>query len=302
MTGATGNIFTDTWDILKKTFKGWNDSEPFRQSAIVAFYSIFSLPALLLITVTIAGYFWGEEAVSGKLSDEISGMIGADAALMIEVMISGAVENEDSELMFYIGLVILLFGSTTVFYHLQKSLNKIWGVEPSPEKQWLKYIRDRVFSFGVVLIIGFLMLISLLITSLLTAFSTWIQRFVPEYLMVLFHVVNIVISLLIISSLFAMLFRFLPDARIKWKYIWTGSIVTAVLFEAGKYALSIYFGEADPASAYGSAGAIVLILLWISYVCLILFFGAEFTLQWAKKFGHGIKPDKNARLVEPQKD
>jgi membrane protein len=302
MEKSTGNIFLDTWDVLKKTFKGWNDSEPFRQSAIIAFYSIFSLPALLLIIVTIAGYVWGEQAVSGMLSQEISGMIGPDAAEMVETMLSGAVEREDSQLMFYIGLGILLFGSTTVFYHLQKSLNKIWGIQPEPEKQWLKYIRDRIFSFGVVLIIGFLMLISLAITSLLTAFDSLIQQYVPDFLMVLFHIINILLSLAIISTLFALIYRFLPDGVLEWKSTWIGAFVTALLFEIGKYGLGIYFGQTNPASAYGSAGAIVLILLWVSYVCLILFFGAEFTFQWAKKFGHGIKPKENAKLVEPQRD
>jgi membrane protein len=302
MKKPTGNIFIDLWDVLKTSVIAWNDSDPFRQSAIVAFYSIFSLPALLFITVTIAGYIWGEQAVQGKISEEIGSMIGNDAARMVEVMVASAVEQEGSLLMFYVGLGILLFGSTTVFYHLQKSLNKVWGVEPQPEKMWLKYIRDRVFSFGVVLIMGFLMLISLVLTSFLAAMNNWLQEMVPDILMFLFHFVTILISLTMISVLFALMFRYLPDVRVSWKPIWIGSILTAVLFEIGKYALSIYFGEADPASAYGSAGAIVLILLWVSYVCLILFFGAEFIFHWARKFGYQIKPTKNAKIGVPQKD
>lgn len=302
MANASGNIFIDIWDVIKKTFIGWNEMDPFRQSAIVAFYSIFSLPALLFIIITIAGYFWGEEAISGKISEEIGGMIGSDAARMVEIMVAGAAEQEDSKLMFYIGIGILLFGSTTVFYHLQKSLNKVWGVEADPKKAWLKYLKDRVFSFGIVLAIGFLMLISLIITSLLTSFGSWIQQFVPDILMVVFHLANILIALVVITTLFALMFRILPDAKVEWKSIWVGSFVTALLFEIGKYAISLYFGQADPASAYGGAGAIVLILLWVSYVCLILFLGAEFTLQWAKKFGHGITPKEGAKFVGVQKD
>jgi membrane protein len=298
MKKATGNIFIDFWDVLKETFKGWNNIDPFRQSAIIAFYAIFSLPALLFIIIFVAGYFFGEDAIQGKISEEIAGMIGPDAANIIETMVAGAAEQEDSKLMFYIGIAILIFGSTTVFYHLQKSLNRVWGIEAQPEKAWLKYLIDRFFSFGVVLSIGFLMLMSLVVTSLLTALGSWLQNYVPDILMVIFHFLNILLSLTVITTLFALMFRILPDGKIEWKSIWTGSFVTAILFEIGKYALSLYFGEADPASAYGGAGAIVLILLWVSYVCLILFFGAEFTLQYAQKFGHGIKLKVGAKRVE----
>ncbi|MBA3899659.1 MAG: YihY/virulence factor BrkB family protein [Bacteroidetes bacterium] len=302
MEKAIGNIFIDFWDVLKQTFIKWNEIDPFRQSAIVAFYAIFSLPALLFIIIFVAGYFWGEDAIEGKISEEIAGMIGSEAANIIEVMVAGAAEQEDSQLMFYIGLAIVLFTSTTVFYHLQKSLNRVWGIEAQPEKAWLKYLIDRVFSFGMVLSIGFLMLISLVVTSLLTAFGNWLQEYVPDVLMVIFHILNILISLAVITTLFALMFKVLPDAKIKWKSVWIGSFVTAILFEIGKYALSLYFGETDPASAYGGAGAIVLILLWVSYVCLILFFGAEFTLQYAKKFGHGVKLKEGAKWVGIQKE
>jgi membrane protein len=295
---STGNVFIDFWDVLKKTFIGWNAIDPFRQSAIIAFYSIFSLPALLFIIIFVAGYFFGEDAIEGKISEEIAGMIGPDAASIVETMVAGAAEKEESQLMFYIGIAILIFGSTTVFYHLQKSLNRVWGIEAQPEKAWLKYLIDRIFSFGVVLSIGFLMLMSLMVTTLLTALGNWMQNYVPDILMIIFHFLNILIFLGVITILFALMFRILPDAHIGWKSIWIGSFLTAVLFEIGKYALSMYFGKADPASAYGGAGAIVLILLWVSYVCLILLFGAEFTLQYAQKFGHGMKLKEGAKRVK----
>jgi membrane protein len=299
---STGNIFVDLWDVIKKTFTRWNDADPFRQSAIIAFYAIFSLPALLVILITIAGYLFGEDAVRGNISQEIAGMLGSDAANMIELMVANAVESDASTLMMIVGIGILIFGATTVFFQLQKSLNRIWGVVPKPDKAFMKYLRDRLFSFGLILAIGFLMMISLVITSMLTAFSGLIQQYVPEFLMVIFHIVNVLVSLLVIATLFALMFKILPDAKIRWKSVWVGASVTAVLFEIGKYALGIYFSEADPASMYGAAGSIILILLWISYVCMILFFGAEFTKQWAVKFGHGIVPKEGAELVEDNLD
>jgi membrane protein len=297
MATATGNFFIDIWDVIKKTFIRWNEADPFRQSAIIAFYAIFSLPALMVIIITIAGYAFGEDAIKGRISNEISGMLGADAAHMVETMVANAVEAEASTIMLIVGLGILLFGATTVFFQLQKSLNRIWGIRVKPEKAWLKYLRDRFFSFGIILVIGFLMLISLVVTSLLAALSEWMKNYIPDFLMVIFFILNIVFSLAIISVLFALMFKILPDAHIRWKSVWVGAIATAVLFEIGKFALGIYFGQAEPASMYGAAGSIVLILLWTSYVCMILFLGAEFTREYAIKFGHGIKPKENAELV-----
>ncbi|MBA3901275.1 MAG: YihY/virulence factor BrkB family protein [Bacteroidetes bacterium] len=299
---ATGKYFIDFWDVLKKTAKRWNDADPFRQSAIIAFYAIFSLPALLVIIITIAGYAFGEEAIEGKLSGQIAEMLGADAAEMVELMVANAAKTEASNLMMIVGIAILIFGSTTVFIQLQKSLNRIWGVRPIPEKAWLKYLKDRLFSFGIILVIGFLLLISLVVTSTLTIFSDLIKQYVPEVFMVGFHLINIVASLSIIATLFAMMFKILPDAIIRWKSVWKGAFLTAVLFEIGKYGISIYFGKADPASMYGAAGSIILILLWISYVCMILFFGAEFTKQYAIKFGFGIIPSASAELVDRRLD
>jgi membrane protein len=298
MEKATGNPFIDIWDVLKKTFKRWNDADPFRQSAIIAFYAIFSLPALLVIIIAIAGYAFGKDAIEGQLSGQIADMLGPDAANMIETMVANAAEAEASTLMMVIGIGLLVFGATTVFIQLQKSLNRIWGVRPIPKKAWVKYLKDRLFSFGVILVIGFLLLISLVITSMLTIFSDLIKEYVPEVFLLVFHLLNIIISLGIIATLFAMMFKILPDAIIRWKSVWVGAFLTAILFEIGKYGISIYFGEADPASMYGAAGSIILILLWVSYVCMILFFGAEFTKQYAIKFGFGIVPKQNAEIVK----
>ncbi len=288
----------DVWDVIKKTGIHWNESGPWRQSAILAYYSIFSLPALLLIIIVMAGYFFGEDAVSKELSVQISGILGRETARAVEGMIASAADTGSSTMAMLVGIGLLLFGATTVFYHLQLSLNRIWGVMPKPKQAFLKYVKDRLLSFGLVLIIGFLLLLSLIITSLLAILSDWLQSHWPVFSSAMVPLANYVISLLVTTTLFAMMFKILPDAIIRWRSVLVGALLTAVLFAIGQWGLSIYFSKTDPASVYGAAGAIILILIWTSYVAMILLFGAEFTRQWANKFGHGIKPKGNALLIE----
>lgn len=288
--------------VFKTSAIRWNDADPFRQSAIISFYAILSLPALLVMIISIAGYFFGEDAVSGNLSEEISEMIGSDAAVMIEDLVANASQAEEGTIGIIIGIGVLIFGATTVFFQLQKSLNRIWGVMPKPGGAIKKYLLDRLFSFGLILVLGFLLLISLVLSSLMAILSDYLQTILPSYLYVLINILNYLISLGVIATLFAAMFKMLPDAIIQWKSVWVGAFVTAFLFEVGKLGLSLYFGAAEPESVYGAAGSLILILIWISYVSMILFFGAEFTRTWAVEFGHGIKPKDNALLIEDHYD
>lgn len=292
------SILKDLWEVIKKTAIHWNESGPWRQSAILAYYSIFSLPALLLIIIVIAGYFFGEDAVSRELSAQISDMIGKESARSVEMMVANAAETGSSTLAMLMGIGFLLFGATTVFYHLQVSLNRIWGVMPKPKQAFLKYLKDRLLSFGLVLIVGFLLLMSLMVTTLLAILGDWLTEYWPQITSPLVSIINKSISLLVPSVLFALMFKILPDAIIRWRSVWIGAIITAILFAIGQWGLSVYFGKTDPASVYGAAGAIILILIWVSYVAMILLFGAEFTRQWANKFGHGIKPKGTAVLID----
>lgn len=280
--------------LTKQTYTEWNNDEPWRQSAVVAYYAIFSLPALLIIVITIAGQFFGEAAVQGRLSQEIGNAIGPSAAEEIETMISNAHQSEQSTFATIAGIATLIFGATGVFYQLQQSLNNVWEVMAKKDAGIKKLVMDRVSSFGVILVIGFLMLISLLLTTALTALSNFIQQHLPDYLLYVFYVVNFLVSFGIITLLFAMIYKILPDVDIEWRTVWVGAAVTALLFIIGKFALGIYFGKANPASAYGAAGSLILILLWTSYSCLILFFGAEFTQVYARTYGHRITPSKHA--------
>jgi len=291
----------DIPSLIKETYKDWVDDEPFDQSAIVAYYSIFSLPALLIIIVTIAGIAFGQKAVQDQISSQIGGMIGPDSAKDIQGMIANSYQQGNSGIALVIGVATLLFGATGVFIALQKALNRIWEVRINPDKSGLKMlIRARAISFGVILTIGFLLLISLVITAALTALSGWVEERMPDFFLYIFYVVDFLISISIITLLFAMLFRFLPDVNIEWKSVWTGAVITALLFVIGKYALALYFGKAEPGSTYGAAGSIILILLWVFYSCLIMFFGAEFTQVYARRYGHRVEPNENAVRIHDE--
>lgn len=293
---------SDLWSITKKTFSAWNAADPFRQSAVIAYYAIFSIPALLVIIITLTGFAFGQEAVQGEISKQIGLAIGESTAKQVEEMIAKAGEQKNSIWATIISIVTLILGSTGVFAQLQVSLNQIWEVKVVAKKKWLKSIKDRLFSFGLVLSIGFLMLISLLLSAGLSAFGDWIKLHFPDIMLLLFRLLNFIVSFGITSVLFALMFRILPDARIRWKDVIIGSIVTALLFVLGKFALGIYFGKANPGSTYGAAGSIVLMMLWVSYSCMILFFGAEFTKQFALHFGRKIEPTKDAELIALPED
>ncbi|MFO7978680.1 MAG: YihY/virulence factor BrkB family protein, partial [Bacteroidales bacterium] len=288
----------DLWDVLKKSYKRWNDANPWRQSAIIAYYAIFSMPALLLIVIYMAGYFYGEEAVSNQLSEQIQGVVGQDAANAVEAMVANAASTGSSLVAFWVGIAFLIFGATSVLYQLQLSLDHIWGVVPRPEKAFMKYLRDRFFSFLLILAFGLVLLLSLLLNSVVGIMGEWIKANLPDVVYNLIVVANYLIPLLLVAVAFALIFKVLPDAVIRWRSVGVGALLTALLFTLGQYLLGIYFREADPGSAYGAAGSIILLLVWISYVSMILLFGAEFTRQWAIKFGYGIRPKKNAEMID----
>ena len=292
------NIFK----LLKAAFINWYDRDPFREGAIIAYYSIFSLPGLLVVVITLAGYFFGADAVSGQLNSQISQAVGEDSAQMIQAIVKSSMESKDSVWATILGIGTIILGATAVFAQFQKSINNIWEVETSPTKSgiWL-FIQSRLFSFGLIISIAFLLLVSLLISSLLSAFSQWIQEYLSSSLLIIFVVADFVFSLAVTSVLFAMMFKILPDVKIKWNSVWIGAFITAVLFEIGKFALGLYFGNANPASGYGAAGSIILILLWTSYSSMIVFYGAEFTKVYSDHHYGVAPPTKHAVKVKVEK-
>jgi membrane protein len=281
--------------LLKTTFSKWNEKDPFRQSAVIAYYAIFSLPGLLVLVITIAGYFFGAKAVDQQILTQIQNTMGHDTAVQVKSMLETASQAKSSIIGSILGVIILLVGATGVFVELQKTLNMIWEVKTIAKKGIWPVLKSRLFSFGLILAIAFLLLVSLVISTILAAISDRVVSNDSVIFTSLMSILNFIFSLATISVLFALMFKILPDAKIKWKHVWLGAAVTGVLFTIGKTALAFYFGRADPGSGYGAAGSVVLILLWVSYSSMILFFGAEFTASYANFYSGKIPPTEIAK-------
>jgi membrane protein len=290
-------IIKDIGELLKITFLEWYKKDPFRESAIIAYYAIFSIPGLLVLIVTITGYFFEKNTVSESILAQISSTIGKDTALQIENILINSNHSKSTLWGSIIGIVILLVGATGVFVELQKALNAIWKVEAVPQKGIILYLKARLFSFGLIVAIAFLLLISLVVSTALAAVTNWITDDTSKMMIMVFNGFSFLFSLTIISTLFALMFKILPDAKIKWKHVWLGAVVTGILFTIGKTALAFYFGTTNPGSVYGAAGSIILILLWVSYSSMILFFGAEFTAAYAKKYSGKLPPTEIAKVA-----
>lgn len=280
--------------LLKDTFVCWLAREPFRNSTVIAYYTIFSMPGLLVIIINLAGYFYGEEAVTHQISLEVQGLIGPDVAADVEKIVANASQNNGLTLSSLMGLATLLFGATGVFYQLQQTLNIMWQVKPEPKRKVIKLILDRMFSFGLILAVGFLLLVSLVMSAALNMLSDVVALYLSDSFNIIFRVLDVVLSLAIITLLFAAIFKFLPDAEVQWRDVWIGALLTAFLFVIAKFALGLYFGKSNPGSTYGAAGSIILIMLWVSYAGMILFFGAEFTRIYAERYGTRIIPSEYA--------
>lgn len=272
------------------------EKDPFRESAVIAYYAIFSLPGLFVVIISVAGFFFGRDAVNEHVLNQISSALDENTAKQVQNIIQEQ-QTETQKTSIWstiVGIATLLMGATGVFAQFQKSLNNIWEVTATAKSGIWAVVKVRLFSFGLIVSIAFLLMVSLLISTMLTAFGDWLASKFSESLLVVLKVVNFIISLGILSVLFAMMLKIFPDAKIKWKDVWIGSVVTALLFILGRFGLSLYFGKADPASAFGAAGSIILILLWVSYSSMIVFFGAEFTRQYALVHSGGAAPSKHA--------
>jgi len=270
--------FSKLGTLLEKTFKKWRKRSPFERIAIIVYYALFALQRLLSIVITIAGYYFGSDTASGKFHSKVARTMGTDAADQVQRMLVIAGKCKDSLWATIMGIKVFLFGATGVFVQLQKSLNAIWEVKAANIRSavWL-FLKKRIFSFGLIMSIAFLLLVSLVFSSLLSALSSWMLEYWLESWLIIFKVLNVVFFLGFTTVLFAMMFKFLPDVEIKWHWIWTGLFGTSLLFIIGKSVLGLQLSKADPGSGYGAAGSVIIILLWISYSSMIVFFGAELT-------------------------
>lgn len=289
-------------DLFKETFREWQDDGALQLGAALAYYTVFSLAPMLLLVIAIAGLAYGREAVEGRLVEEIGGLVGTQGARMIQTMIANVGERGQSSgiAATILGVVTILFGATGVFAQLQRALNQIWDVEPKPGQGVRGLLRTRASSFGMVLGIGFLLLVALVVSAALSALGAWAEGLLPgsEWLV---RTGNAVISFLVVALLFAMIFRVLPDVEISWKDVAFGALATALLFVVGKFLIGLYLGRSAVASTFGAAGALVVLLLWIYYSAQILFFGAELTQVWARRYGKRIEPSPHAVRVKELK-
>jgi len=275
--------------LIVKTSKAWFNDDPFRLGAIIAYYAVISLPGLVVIILNVVGSIWGYDIVQGHLTEEFSAALGQDAAKAIETIIKETQQADKGILSTIFGLGTIIFGASGVFYQLKLSLNNIWKIKPNPNAKFWKVLVDRLLSFAFVLVIGFLLLISFLVTAAINALNDYIRKVLPDILIYVTYTLDILLSLGLISVLFALMFKYLPDAKIRWKTVWIGAFITSLLFVIGKSLLGIYFGQVDPGSTYGAAGIVVLVLLWVSYSSMILFFGAEFTYSYSERYKSGIE-------------
>ena len=281
-------------EIFKNSFNGFSDDKVLKLSASLAYYTIFSMGPLLIVIISLCGWFLGKQAAEGKIYSQLAGFVGNDTATQLQEIIKSASITGKSKLAAIIGFITLLVGATSVFAEIQDSINGIWGLKPKPKRGWLKMLQNRFLSFSVIISLGFLLLVSLGVSSVIDGFSDRLKAHFPDVTVVVFYIINIFITLLVTASIFGVIFKVLPDAKIKWKDVLAGAIATAFLFMLGKLGISFYISKSNVGSTYGTAGSLVIILLWIYYSAIILYFGAELTKAYAIKYGSPIHPNDYA--------
>ncbi len=284
--------------LLRESIKGFSKDKVTKLSGSLAYTTIFSLAPLLIVIISLCSIFFGEAAVTGKVYAQLEDFLGHDTAITIQDVIKQAAIRDKGSLAMIIGIVTLLFGATAVFGEIQDSINMIWGLKPKPRKGWLKMLQNRFLSFSIIVSLGFLLLVSLGLTTLIDGFSKWMSDAYPQTAVVIFYVINQLLTLFFATLIFGVIFKILPDAKIRWKDIIAGAIATAVLFMIGKSLISLYISQSSAGSTYGPAAAFIVLLLWVYYSSLILYFGAEFTKAYAIEYGAAIHPNDYAVTVK----
>jgi len=289
------------WYLLKESFFEFNNDNVLKLSASLSYFTIFSLPPLLIIIIYLCGFFFGAEAVKGEIFGQINGIVGNDAAIQIQEMIKNAKRSNNNFFAATIGIITLLLGASGVFAEIQDSINFIWGLRAKPKKGLIKFLKNRLMSFSMIGSIGFLLLVSLIINSVMDVISKRLEVFIPAISVSFLYAVNIAEVFIIITLLFTVIFRTLPDGKVAYKDAIIGAAFTALFFMGGKVAIGAYLGSSSIASSYGVAGSLIVILLWVYYSAVILYFGAEFTKVYSLAFGKKIIPNNYAVYIEKEK-
>ena len=291
--------------VIIQAFKSFGEDKIPKYSASLAYTTVFSFGPLLIVIIFLCSIFFGQEATQGKIYSQMQQFVGKDAALQLQTIIQNASISDKGSLAAAIGIITLLLGATAVFAEIQDSINTIWGFKAKPKKGLWKIIRNRFLSFSVVVSLGFLLLVSLAISTILEGLSDQLKARFPNVTVAIFYILNLIISFIVITSLFAVIFKVLPDAKTKWKDILPGALASGILFMIGKFAISFYIGKSHVGTTYGAAGSLVVLLLWVYYSAIILYLGAEFAKTWASYKGSSIRPNDYAvalKKVEVETD
>ena len=288
------------WLIVRQAFTEFFNDHGLKFSASLSYYTVFSLGPVLLIIISLAGIFFGKDAVEGKIYAQINGLVGSDAALQIQEIIGNIEESQFTRSGAIIGFIILFIGATGVFTEMQDSINYIWSIKTKPKRGLIKLIFDRILSFSLIISFGFVLMVSLAVHALVDLLHDKLARYFDEATVVVFQGLNYIILFVVITTLFAIIFKILPDAKVRWKDSYAGATFTAVLFLIGKFLIGFYLGNSNIGVTFGTAASLVIILLWVYYTSIILYFGAEFTRIYTMNFGGGIVPNKTAVLIIKQ--
>lgn len=288
------------WNSIKTAFSDFFSNKVLKLSAALAYYTVFSLPGLLIIIIWVSDIFWGQDAVEGTIYEQIAKFVGSDAALQIQETIRNATLSTDSGFATVVGVATLVIGATSVFGEIQDSINQIWHLKAKPKKGrgLLKLVINRLLSFSIIVSLGFLLLVSLIVNGVLDLLIDRLTQAFPETEVIIVYIVNMVLTFGITSFLFGLIFKVLPDARIEWRHVRAGAFTTAALFMIGRFLIAYYLGTSKMSSAYGAAGSIIIVLLWVYYSAAILYYGAAFTRAYAVETGSRIYPNNYAVWIE----
>ncbi|WP_188764725.1 YihY/virulence factor BrkB family protein [Emticicia aquatilis] len=284
--------------LIRNTFEGFMNDNAFKLSASLSYYTLFSLAPMILIFLSIVGFFYGQDAIRGQLYGQINGLIGKEAALQVQEMVQHAQLSGKTGFAGVVGVIMLFIGATGVFAEIQDSINLIWSLKAKPKNGIVKYLVNRFLSFSLIVSFGFLFIVSLLVNTLLDAFSQRLSVYFSETTVYIFTVINLGVIWIVMTVLFAIIFKVLPDGKVANKDALMGAGVTAMLFMVGKYVIGFYLGQSNISDIYGAAGSVVILLTWVYYSSMILYLGAEFTKVYAIEFGEGIKPASYTVLIK----
>jgi membrane protein len=285
--------FKTAWSMTKQTFGEWSNDKGGRLGAALAYYTVFSLAPLLLLVISVAGLVFGRQAAEGTMFGQLAGIIGPDAARLIQAAVAKANQTRGGVLGTAIGFVVLLAGATGVVIELQDALDTVWKVQPKPRRGVWGVVRTRLLSVAMILSLGFLLLVSLVVSAALAALSGWMRAVFGD-VAILSWFIDAAVALVVIATMIALIYKILPDAKVAWRDVWVGALATAILFMAGKYLIGLYIGRASVGSAFGAAGSLAVLLVWVYYSAQIVLLGAEFTRVYANRFGAKVRPSEQA--------